>query len=133
MFEETYRTNKSIPEWSSMIIFSLIILLNIISITILLNISLLSNGKIVVLTLLTIILILNYFYFLKNNRYKEILKYYRNKEFPTFYHYLVILYELISFFICVKLIGLNIYESLILIGIIITVKVFAFLFYKMKS
>jgi len=133
MYEETYRTNKSIPEWSTMIILSLVLMFNIISISIVLDIPIVDYGKIAVFILLTIILIFNYLYFINDKRYKKIIKHFGNKEIPSFYNYLVLFYEIMSFFVVGLLIGLNFFQALILIAIISSIKILAYSFYFIKK
>ena len=132
MFKETFTTNRSIPEWSTMIYLSLLIMFNFISICLVLKIPIFDYGKIIIFIIITIILLLNYLYFIKDNKYREIIKYYKKNETQKIYNYLVIFYELVSVLTVSLLIGLNVYEALILTAIFNIAKLLIYLFKKTK-
>lgn len=62
------RTNKSIPEWSTTFFFSLLFFMNLVSILVFLNFDLKNNGNGKLQFGFVIIILLHWFYFLKNNR-----------------------------------------------------------------
>ena len=102
-------TNKSIPEWSTMIFLSVLEFLNIGTIVLLLNLNsidtITENANNIFISLILGLLILNYFIFLLNKRYIKILKKYnRNKSIFDKGGLIVILYVIASILIFIYVI-----------------------------
>ena len=82
LFYKMYRfisnTNKSIPFWSTMIFISVLEFLNLASITLIMGLHenelILDNAGEIFISLIIILMILNYFVFLKDEKYIRILK-----------------------------------------------------------
>lgn len=132
MYEVTSRTNKSIPEWSTMIYLSLLLSINIIAIAFFLDVPIVRIGEDGFIAIPIFFIIINYYYFIKNNRYKEIIKIYKVKSVSSFYRVLVLLYDLLSFlflFVSLKFTS----EQIVLgLGVILAVKIVAHLFYRVQ-
>jgi hypothetical protein len=78
----TYRTNKDIIEWSSMLALSTLIFFNLISIIIYLvpkDFVILLKHEVFYGSLL-IIVIANYFIFIKDQKYKKIIEIFKNEK-----------------------------------------------------
>ena len=73
-FSSISRTNKSIPEWSTIICISTLIFINLVSLLKLINYNFKHVDRELFQASIFLIIILNWFYFLKNNRIQKKLK-----------------------------------------------------------
>lgn len=133
IYEVTFRTNKSIPEWSTIILISVMLSINIITVSLFLDIPIFRIGEKGFVAMPLFFVVIGYYYYLRNNRYKILLKEYRNKTIPAYYRFFVLIYELLSF--CLFFISLNfdLIETSVGIGVILIIKVVAHSFYKSPS
>lgn len=108
------RTNKSIPEWSTIIAISILLFFNVFCFLSFFDLPIKNIGKIGFLILGGLILFLNYLYFLNNNKYKIILKRYTNNGLLQ--RGLFAVYLIATFFLLFISMDLNFKYFYILIG-----------------
>jgi len=120
LYSTSNKTNKSIPEWSTIIAISILFSFNIFSLFVLFNVNIESIGK-KGFQLIPIILIgLNWNLFLKKKRYLKILENY-SKQKTILYTIIVILYVILSIsflFIALEMIA---YLGLVLISLTVII------------
>ena len=118
IYKSLNKTNKSIPEWSSMLAISFFMGFNIISILGFLNYPFRSIEKIGFLAIPLSIAVLNYFYFIHAKRYKKIIKHYKNRKDIGF-DILILAYIGITFFLFPYSLGMSMADSILAPSIII--------------
>jgi len=119
VYKNTSIINKSIPEWSTIIAISILLALNIFSILLYIEYDIESIGEKVFGAIPLILTGVNYFYFLKNKRYLNILKKYDKTKNNLIYDILILAYACISVFILFSLLEAELKYPLILITVII--------------
>lgn len=127
LFSFAYKTNKSVTEWSTIITMSILFTLNVISISVFFNVSIEAIGKNGFRLLPVLFIVLNWFYFLKGNRYKKLIQAPPISNNLVFVDILIIIYIIISvcFFYLVLEIGLKyIFISISLLAIVLIIAYF---------
>lgn len=127
LFSFAYKTNKSVTEWSTIITMSILFTLNVISLSVFFNVSIEAIGKNVFRLLPVLFIVLNWFYFLKGNRYKKLIQAPSISNNLVFIDILIIIYIIISvcFFYIVLEIGLKyIFISISLLAIVLIIAYF---------
>ena len=92
LYKNSNVTNKSIPEWSSIFVISIILTFNIFSILVLLDYDLKSIGEKGIKIIPLILIGLSYFLFIYKKRYINIIKYFDQTENKLIYDFLVLIY-----------------------------------------
>lgn len=112
IYKATYRTNKSIIEWSSMFAVSTLIYFNFISIVILVSGGNMSKdiGKVLFKWSMIGIIGINYLIFIKNKKYVDIVsRFKKNKKANSFIAgVLVLVYVFLSILMFLKQLGIKI-------------------------
>jgi len=96
LYSFSYRTNKSIPEWSTIITISILLTFNLISFSLLFEIPILGIGKNGFKFLPVLFIILNWFYFIRGSRYIKIIDNPPVNKKKSFYGIISILYIILS-------------------------------------
>lgn len=116
-------TNKSIPEWSTIITISILLAINLFSILLYYQYPIESIGEkgFGLIPLLTVAI--NYIYFIFNKRYLKIIDNYNNSKFNDnlFHDIIIVTYACLSIFILFKLLEVKkVYTVGVIIFIIAT-------------
>ena len=96
IYRNTSITNKSIPDWSTIIVISILLALNIFSILIYAEYDIESIGEKGFGAIPLILVGINYLYFLKNDRYKNILNGFKNHRNKLLSDSIVLTYACVS-------------------------------------
>ena len=107
MYKSTSKVNDLYPEIPTIIFLSALMFLNLGSILLILDVSIENIGLNGIYLITTIILFLNLYYFLKNDKYKEIILEYDSKKKLLFLDVLIFIYPFISFYVCFKLLKMT--------------------------
>jgi len=118
IYNSLNKTNKSIPEWSTMLAISIFLGFNIISVLGFFNFPFKSIGKIGFFMIPILMAILNYFYFIHTKRYKKIIKKYKNKKALGF-DVLILTYIGITFFLFQYSLGVSMANSILAPSIVV--------------
>lgn len=116
IYKSTAKVNDLSPEIATIIFISVLLFLNIFSGLLLLDISIEKIGLNRIYLILTIVLVFNFYYFLRNDRYKKIVDEYSKKPKNKLCDILIFLYPFVTFFVAFKLLKMsdsNIYFTLI--------------------
>ncbi|APY07422.1 hypothetical protein BWZ20_03510 [Winogradskyella sp. J14-2] len=115
-------TNKSIPEWSSIFVISIILTFNIFSILVLLDYDLKSIGEKGIKIIPLILIGLSYFLFIYRKRYINIIKYFDQTENKLIYDFLVLIYIIgsILFFFYLADVGIKYWIYIIVFVLIMS-------------
>ncbi|MNQ86236.1 hypothetical protein D3C85_1014240 [compost metagenome] len=120
MYKSTAKVNNLYPEIPTIIFLSALLFLNIVSVLLIFNVSIKQISLNGIYLIITIILLFNFFYFLKNDKYKEILHEFDSKKKILFLDVLIFIYPFITFFVCFKLLKMpNGTISFTLIGLLV--------------
>jgi len=103
MYKSTSKVNDLFPEIPTIIFLSALLFLNVGSILLVFDISIEGVGLNRIYLIVTIILFFNFYYFLKNDKYRMIIEEYESKKNVPFLDVLIFIYPFASFFICFKL------------------------------
>lgn len=110
IYQATYRTNKSVIEWSSMITLSVLIYFNFVTLIIYLDGGWINslNGKLIFIGGIIGSLTINYFIFLLNDRYKLIIEKYKENKFAKSFLGIafVVLYVAVSIYLFFKVLDI---------------------------
>ncbi len=107
MYKSTSKVNDLYPEIATIIFLSALMFLNLGSILLILDISIENIGVNGIYLIITIILFFNLYYFLKSDKYKEIIQEYNSKKKLFFLDVLIFIYPFASFFVCFKLLKMT--------------------------
>ena len=132
IFKATNITNKSIPEWSTIISMSLILFINIFSVLLFVDYPIEQIGENRFKYSSILIILVHYMIFLRNKRYVKIIdKYDNSTRKANIYHDIIIMiYASISVFIFFKLIKIEIKYSILIILFMVGYSLFVYLFGK---
>ena len=130
IYKNTSVTNKSIPEWSTIISISIIIAFNLFSILIFFDFDIKLIGEKGFGITPLMIIGLNYLYFLRNKRHLDILKEFEKIENNLIYDILILVYVCLSIFFLFSVLEANLKYPLILITAVI---LFSLIPYLMKT
>ncbi len=120
IYKSLNKTNKSIPEWSSMLAISIFLAFNIFTVLGFFNFPFKSIGKIGFFMIPISMAILNYFYFIHTKRYKKIIKKYKNKKALGF-DILILTYIGITFFLFQYSVGVSMANSILAPSVIVVI------------
>lgn len=128
MFKSTNTTNKSIPEWSSIITMSILWAINIFSVLVYFDFPIKETNKNVFGACFLTIIALHYLYFLSKNRYLKIIKRFTKSKYNKnlFHDILIVFYACASIFIFFKLLGIEMKYSIGLSLFVICTSVFGY-------
>lgn len=118
IYRNTSITNKSIPDWSTIIAISILLALNIFSILIYIDYDIKSIGKEGFGAIPLILVGLNYLYFLKDKRYIDILNRFENQKNKVFWDSIVLIYACVSVFILFCLLEIELKTTLFITGFV---------------
>lgn len=128
IYRNTSITNKSIPDWSTIIAISMLLANNIFSILIYIEYDIESIGR-QGFGIIPIILIgINYLYFLKNKRYQNILNGFKNQQNKLFWDSIVLTYACVSVFILFNILGIELKTTLFITGFVALTGIIPYLF-----
>lgn len=116
IYKSTSQVNELYPEIATIIFISVMLFLNIFSGLLVFDIAIEKIGLNRIYLLLTIVLGFNFYYFLKNDKYKMIVDEYDKKSTNNFLDIIIFLYPFISFYTSFRLLKMsdnNIYFTLI--------------------
>lgn len=136
IFYRIYRSNnivnKSIPEWSAIIVMSLILMFNIISVLLYIDYDLKSLNANYLRYSLFVIIGMNYFFFLHKQRHLKIIKKYGHSNLGKniLHDILILLYACISVYFFFNLLKVELKYSVFVISIIIISSSLAWLWGK---
>lgn len=119
-------TNKSIPHWSSVFAISSVEIVNILTLFKYFNYSVSENiFKILAISLV----LLNYFIFLFNKRYLNIIKFFDDKSLKNnfFFDVLIVIYICFSILVFFYLLNLKLVYSLVLISVVVITSLLAYM------
>lgn len=122
-------TNKSIPEWSTIIVISVLLTMNFISAALFFELKIEKIGgygfKAIPLTFIA----LNYMYFLFKDRYKCIIKTFNNTKYKKsiFYDLLILSYYIVSVFVYFHFLGIEYTYSLALVFVVILTSLYGYI------
>jgi hypothetical protein len=122
LYKNAIPTNKSIPEWSSIFVISIILSFNIFSIIVLLDYDLKLIGEKSFKTIPLILIGLNYFVFLYKKRYLNIIEHFDQAKNKLIFDILVLLYIIgsILFFFYLANVGIKYWIYIIVFVLIIS-------------
>ncbi|TGV00246.1 hypothetical protein [Flavivirga rizhaonensis] len=133
MYKSTNITNKSIPEWSTIIAISILFAINLFSILISCEYPIESIGEEGFGAIPLIIVALNYFYFLFNKRYLKIIDKYKGSKYNSnlFHDTIIVTYACLSIFIIFRVLNADYIYPIGLSLFIIATSLFGYI--KSKS
>ena len=122
--KSTASVNKFHPEVATIIFLSALLALNVFTVLVFFNVSfeVLTRNKMYII--LTVILLFNFQYFLK--RYEQINSEFENYKVLKVIDYLIFLYPFISFFLLFRILEVNNTITLIALGILLLVEIYAY-------
>jgi len=122
LYKNAIPTNKSIPEWTSIFVISIILSFNIFSIIVLLDYDLKLIGEKSFKTIPLILIGLNYFVFLYKKRYLNIIEHFDQAKNKLIFDILVLLYIIgsILFFFYLANVGIKYWIYIIVFVLIIS-------------
>ena len=106
LYSFSYKTNKSIAEWSTIIVISILLTFNLISLLVLFDIPIQKIGKGGFKFIPLVFIGLNWLYFLKGSKYLKIIENPPLNKNRFYYNIIVIMYVLFS--ICFLFTTLNV-------------------------
>ena len=118
IYRNTSITNKSIPDWSTIIAISILLALNVFSILIYAEYDIESIGEKGFGAIPLVLVGINYLYFLRNDRYKNILNRFKNHRNKLISDSLVLTYACISVFALFYVLGIELKTTLFVTGFI---------------
>jgi len=118
IYRNTSITNKSIPDWSTTIAISILLALNVFSILIYAEYDIESIGEKGFGAIPLVLVGINYLYFLRNDRYKNILNRFKNHRNKLILDSLVLTYACISVFTLFYVLGIELKTTLFVTGFI---------------
>tara|TARA_R110002074_G_C12026241_1_gene617028 strand:- start:83 stop:514 length:432 start_codon:yes stop_codon:yes gene_type:complete len=130
IYRNTSITNKSIPDWSTIIAISILLALNVFSILIYAEYDIESIGEQGFGAIPLILVGINYLYFLKNKRYQNILNGFKNQQNKLFWDSIVLTYACVSVFILFRILEIGLKTTLLLTGFIALTGIIPYLFRK---
>lgn len=133
IYRNTSITNKSIPDWSTIIAISILLALNIFSILIYAEYDIEPIGEKGFGAIPLILVGMNYLYFLKNKRYQNILNGFENQQNKLFWDSIVLTYACVSVFILFYILGIELNTTLFVTGFIALTGIIPYLFRKRKE
>ncbi len=128
MYKSISRVNKIMPEFSTGVWLSTLIMINILSILILFKFPLETIGLNGVYLGITIIMLLNYKIFIYKEKFKTIVKEFDKENIKTYFDYFIIIYPYLSFFLLFKILEIDNTTIFITVGILILIDIIARLF-----
>ncbi len=132
IYRNTSITNKSIPDWSTIIAISILLALNIFSILIYAEYDIESIGEKGFGAIPLLLVGINYLYFLKNKRYQNIINGFENHQNKLFWDSIVLTYVCVSVFILFYILGVELNTTLFVTGFIALTGIIPYLF-RMKK
>ncbi|GFZ93087.1 hypothetical protein GCM10011531_26400 [Aquaticitalea lipolytica] len=126
-------TNKSIPEWSAIILISLLLFVNIFSILIYIDYDIKSIGKKGFGIITSLLIGLNYLYFLKGKRYLIILNRFDEQKNKLICDSIVLLYACISVFTFLCFLGIELERTSYMTGFVALSALIPFMFTNIKK
>lgn len=134
MYKVTYRTNKSITEWSTIIWMSVLLSLNVFSLLIYFDFPIAKLKRIGFMAIPLLIIILNYLCFLYKNRYLKILDEF-DKSGKAYFLVDVFsfLYALFSFVVLFKLLNAKDEHIYIVVFLLCAVSLYSYLAGRLRS
>lgn len=122
LYKNAIPTNKSIPEWSSIIVISIILTFNIFSVLVLMDYDIKSIGEKGAKTIPLVLIGLNYFCFLYKKRYLKIIERFDQEKKKLIFDILVLLYVIgsILFFFYLANVGIKYWIYIIVFVLIIS-------------
>lgn len=133
IYRNTLITNKSIPEWSTIIAISLLLACNVFSILIYIEYDIESIGEKGFGAIPLILSGINYLYFLNNKRYHNILNRFKNQQNKLLWDSIVLIYACISIFSLFYILGIEIKTTLFITGFIALTGIVPFFFLIKKE
>lgn len=133
IYRNTSITNKSIPDWSTIIAISMILAFNIFSILIYIEYDIESIGEKGFGAMPLILIGINYFYFLKNNKYEIILNRFENHQNKLFLDSIVLTYACVSVMTLFYFLKIELETTLFMTGFIALSGIIPYLFRKKKE
>ena len=133
IYRNTSIINKSIPDWSTIFAISMILAFNVFSILIYIEYDIESIGKKGFGAIPLILIGINYLYFLKNNRYENILNRFENQQNKLFWDSIVLTYACISVFTLFHFLKIELNTTLFMTGFIALTGIIPYLFRKKKE
>ncbi|WP_397363245.1 hypothetical protein [Olleya sp. R77988] len=132
IYRNTSITNKSIPDWSTIIAISILLAINIFSILIYIEYDIESIGEKGFGVIPLILVGINFLYFLKNKRYQNILNGFKNQQNKLFWDSIVLTYACASVFILFQILEIGLKTTLLMTGFIALTGIIPYLFRKKK-
>tara|TARA_R110002111_G_scaffold85992_1_gene134733 strand:+ start:282 stop:716 length:435 start_codon:yes stop_codon:yes gene_type:complete len=133
VYKNTSITNKSIPDWSTIIAISILLAINIFSFLIYVKYDIESIGEKGFGAIPLILTGINYLYFLKNKRYQNILNRFKNQKNKLFWDSIVLTYACVSVFILFYFLEIGLETTLFVTGFIALTGIIPYLFKKKKE
>ncbi|GAA3592555.1 hypothetical protein Q4Q39_05670 [Flavivirga amylovorans] len=133
IYRNTSITNKSIPDWSTTIAISILLALNVFSILIYAEYDIESIGEKGFGAIPLVLVGINYLYFLRNDRYKNILNRFKNHRNKLISDSLVLTYACISVFILFYALRIELKTTLFVTGFIALTGIIPYLFRPKKE
>ena len=98
VYKSVSKTNKSIPEWSSALVVSLFPYFNVMTIALYLKISGIEflPSKSIMVSLFVLLMVFNFYFFLRNEFYKSIIKKYDKLNYSLTGSAIVLIYIISS-------------------------------------
>ncbi|MBJ6369802.1 hypothetical protein [Snuella sedimenti] len=133
IYRNTSITNKSIPDWSTIIVISIILALNIFSILIYAEYDIESIGEEGFGAIPLVLVGINYLYFLRNNRYKNILNRFKNNQNKLLSDSIVLTYACVSVFTLFYVLRIELKTTLFVTGFIALTGIIPYLLIPKKE
>lgn len=115
VFNSLYQTNKSIPEWSSIVAISMFLFFNIISILLFFDVEIILFGSSFFQYTPLVLITLNYFYFLHDKKYLHFLEKYNRSSYLS--SVLVLIYIFASTILFFKMLKMDNKYTIGIIGV----------------
>ena len=132
IYRNTSITNKSIPDWSTIITISILLAINIFSILIYIEYDIESIGEKGFGAIPLLLIGINFLYFLKNKRYQNILNGFKNQQNKLFWDSIVLTYACASVFILFRILEIELKTTLLFTGFIALTGIIPYLLRKKK-